>query len=68
MLMELRELVRHTAMLVRMGTKIKNKIHGIIFVKGINNNNSIIIASSSSSTNSYPTNRYNEKFQQVIIS
>ena len=33
--MELRELVRHRAALVRMRTKLKNKIHSIMFMKGI---------------------------------
>lgn len=32
--MELRELVRHRAALVRMRTKLKNKIHSIMFMKG----------------------------------
>ena len=40
--MELRELVRHRIALVRMRTRLKNKIHGIMLMKGmrINNNNS----------------------------
>ena len=33
--MELRELVRHRAALVRMRTKLKNKVHSIMFMKGI---------------------------------
>lgn len=33
--MDLRELVRHRAALVRMRTKLKNKIHGILLMKGI---------------------------------
>jgi transposase len=33
--MELRELVRHRATLVRMRTRLKNKIHGILLMKGI---------------------------------
>ena len=33
--MELRELVRHRAALVRMRTKLKNKIHSIMFMNGI---------------------------------
>ena len=39
--MELRELVRHKIALVRMRTRLKNKIHGIMLIKGmrINNNN-----------------------------
>jgi len=32
--MELRELVRHRAALVRLRTKLKNKIHGIMFMNG----------------------------------
>ena len=32
--MELRELVRHRAALVRMRTKLKNKIHSIMFMNG----------------------------------
>jgi transposase len=32
--MELRELVRHRAPLVRMRTKLKNKIHSIMFMRG----------------------------------
>jgi transposase len=34
-IMDLRELVRHRAALVRMRTKLKNKIHSIILMKGI---------------------------------
>jgi transposase len=39
--MELRELVRHRIALVRMRTRLKNKIHGIMLMKGmrVNNNN-----------------------------
>jgi len=37
--MELRELVRHRATLVRMRTKLKNKIHSIMFMKGISISN-----------------------------
>lgn len=33
--MDLRELVRHRAALVRMRTKLKNKIHSIVLMKGI---------------------------------
>jgi transposase len=33
--MDLRELVRHRASLVRMRTKLKNKIHGILLMRGI---------------------------------
>lgn len=33
--MELRELVRHRAAIVRMRTKLKNKIHSIMSMKGI---------------------------------
>jgi transposase len=33
--MDLRELVRHRASLVRMRTKLKNKIHSIVLMKGI---------------------------------
>ena len=33
--MELRELVRHRLVLVRMKTKLKNSIHGIMLMKGI---------------------------------
>lgn len=33
--MDMRELVRHRASLVRMRTKLKNKIHGILLMKGI---------------------------------
>jgi transposase len=33
--MELRELVRNRAALVRMRTKLKNKIHSIMFMNGI---------------------------------
>jgi transposase len=32
--MDLRELVRHRAALIRMRTKLKNKIHSIMFMKG----------------------------------
>lgn len=32
--MNLRELVRHRAALVRMRTKLKNKIHSIMFMNG----------------------------------
>ena len=34
-IIELRELVRHRCALVRMRTKLKNKIHGILLMKGI---------------------------------
>ena len=34
-IMDLRELVRHRAALVRMRTKLKNKIHSIVLMKGI---------------------------------
>ncbi|HXG07507.1 MAG TPA: transposase [Nitrososphaera sp.] len=34
-IMDLRELVRHRAALVRMRTKLKNKVHGIMLIKGI---------------------------------
>ena len=34
-IMELRELVRHRIVLVRMKTKLKNSIHGIMLMKGI---------------------------------
>jgi len=34
-IIELRELVRHRSALVRMRTKLKNKIHGILLMKGI---------------------------------
>ncbi len=34
-IIELRELVRHRSSLVRMRTKLKNKIHGILLMKGI---------------------------------
>src|SRR5215831_185575 len=34
-IMELRELVRHRIVLVRMRTKLKNSIHGIMLMKGI---------------------------------
>ena len=34
-IMDLRELVRHRATLVRMRTKLKNKIHSIVLMKGI---------------------------------
>jgi len=34
-IMDLRELVRHRTALVRMRTKLKNKIHSIILMKGI---------------------------------
>ncbi len=34
-IMDLRELVRHRISLVRMRTKLKNKIHSIILMKGI---------------------------------
>jgi transposase len=41
---ELRELVRHRIALVRMRTKLKNKIHGVLLMKGVrintDNNNS----------------------------
>lgn len=39
--MDQRELVRHRATLVRMRTKLKNKIHGILLMKGVafSNNN-----------------------------
>jgi hypothetical protein len=33
--MDLRELARHMAVLVRMRTKLKNKIHSIMFMNGI---------------------------------
>jgi len=33
--MELRELVRHRAALVRMSPRLKNKIHSIMFMNGI---------------------------------
>ena len=33
--MDLRELVRHRAALVRMRTKLKNKVHSIVLMKGI---------------------------------
>jgi transposase len=34
-IMELRDIVRHRAALVRMRTKLKNKVHGITLMKGI---------------------------------
>jgi transposase len=34
-IMDLRELVRHRAALVRMRTKLKNKIHSVVLMKGI---------------------------------
>ena len=34
-IIDLHELVRHRAALVGMGTKLKNKIHGIVLMKGI---------------------------------
>ena len=34
-IMDLRELVRHRATLVRMRTKLKNKIHSVVLMKGI---------------------------------
>lgn len=37
--MELRELVRHRIALVRMRTRLKNKIHGIMLMKGMRINN-----------------------------
>jgi transposase len=40
--MEFRKLVRHRAMLVRMRTKVKNRIHGIMLMKGYSNNNNNI--------------------------
>jgi transposase len=33
--MDLRELVRHRTSLVRMRTRLKNKIHSIVLLKGI---------------------------------
>ena len=38
-IMELRELVRHRIALVRMRTRLKNKIHGIMLMKGMRINN-----------------------------
>ena len=34
-IIELREIVRHRGALIRMRTKLKNKIHGILLMKGI---------------------------------
>lgn len=41
-IMELRELVRHRLVLVRMKTKLKNSIHGIMLMKGIQVSNACI--------------------------
>ena len=58
-IMEFRDLVRHRAMLVRMRTKVKNRIHGIMLIKGINNNNNGL-------SNSHPfSNKYNEKLRAL---
>jgi transposase len=53
--MDLRELVRHRAALVRMRTKLKNKVHGILLMKGIT------IADAP-----YPfTQKYNDKLKEL---
>jgi transposase len=54
--MELRELVRHRAALVRMRTKLKNKIHSIMSMKGI--------SISSTSTHLF-TKGYMEKLKEL---
>ena len=38
-ILEFRELVRHRAALVRMRTKVKKRIHGIMLMKGLGSNN-----------------------------
>jgi transposase len=59
--MEFRELVRHRAMLVRMRTKVKNKIHGVILMKGYNSNNN-----NNDLSNTHPfSNKYNEKLRTL---
>ena len=60
-IMEFRELVRHRAILVRMRTKVKNRIHGIMLMKGYcsNNNNGL-------SNSHHPfSNKFNEKLHTL---
>jgi transposase len=59
-IMDLRELVRHRAALVRMRTKLKNKIHSIVLMKGIT------ISNINQRHNFHPfTKRYNKILREV---
>jgi len=58
-IMNLRELVRHRAALVRMRTKLKNKIHSIVLMKGITT-----ISSTSNHYHSF-TQPYIEKLLEI---
>jgi transposase len=62
-IMDLRELVRHRAALVRMRTKLKNKIHSIVLMKGITVSN---IDNNNHNHHYHPfTKRYNEILRGV---
>ena len=62
-IMDLRELVRHRAALVRMRTKLKNKIHSIVLMKGIPVSN---IDNQHHRRHFHPfTKRYNEILREV---
>jgi transposase len=59
-IMDLRELVRHRAALVRMRTKVKNKIHSIILMKGIQ--------VSSKQLSNCPDKKIKECYSSLLIS